>query len=891
LGTCIQSEEAVAFVAARVDAARAAAIEAHLAGCAPCRELVAIEGSTVPTGRDARPEESRTVMADHELSPSRRDAGPSQPGRPQATLARGTTVGRYTILELVGRGGMGEVFAAYDPELDRKIALKFLRGDSERSSASAEVRLLREAKAIAKVSHPHIVAVYDAGTFGARVFVAMEFVEGATLKHWLAERPRTRAEILAVFEKAARGLEAAHAVGLVHRDFKPQNVMVRADGGVRVMDFGLVRQLTGPDDAEREDDVRAASALSDEHDLLLTRTGDLIGTPAYMAPEQLKGERTDARCDQFSFCVALYGALYGARPFEGETLATLQANVLGGRVRPPPAQTDVPSWQRRVLLRGLAPDAGTRFPSMSALLDALLDDPGARRRRRLLIAAGAVAAVGLLVVANRVGSRPRSLCADGPGRLAGIWEAGGADSPRKQAIRDAFARSGKSFAAELKGTTALLDAYVGRWTAMYRDSCEATRVRGEQPEDVRALRESCLDDRLRDLRALTDVYAKADQSVVLNATSAADALPSLETCADVPALQAQSASVDPGARARIDGLRDRLARVEALSGAGQCDAAEAQGRPLLDDLRAARYRPLLAEALFAMGSFADTCGDSDAAIAWCKEAYTNAVAARQDRIAAQAAFLVAYESLNKYQDAKSAADWLDDGRAFAERVGIDDRMKALQLNVEARYQQQIGAMDEAVTTTRQAYELTRRVYGPDHRLSVNGLNDVGLVLADAGHLDEALAAYAEARVVTERVLGRDHPEVGVVASNTCEVLNRLGRHAEAETACARALEIWASTGAAEQFVSFGRTQLGVALLGLGRSREAIAPLELAVRDEGAAHDAPLRRAESGFALARALWSRAGAQERAVAVAKQARANAASDPALAARIGAWLSRSE
>ncbi|HTA20054.1 MAG TPA: serine/threonine-protein kinase, partial [Polyangia bacterium] len=207
-----------------------------------------------------------------------REPGPS-------ALERGATVGRYTILAPVGTGGVGEVFAAYDPELDRKVALKLLRAHGDANDVRAQARLLREAKAMARLSHPNVLAVHDVGAFGARVFVAMEFVDGLSLKDWLAAAARTRAEILSVFTSAARGLAAAHAAGLVHRDFKPGNVMIGLDGSVRVMDFGLARELSDKNAGPTAIDEVRALVAGDLNDTL-TATGELMGTPLYMSPEQ-----------------------------------------------------------------------------------------------------------------------------------------------------------------------------------------------------------------------------------------------------------------------------------------------------------------------------------------------------------------------------------------------------------------------------------------------------------------------------------------------------------------------------------------------------------------------------------------------------------------------------
>jgi serine/threonine protein kinase len=229
-------------------------------------------------------------------------------------LARGTQVGRYVLLDAVGSGGMGVVYAAYDPELDRKVAIKLLRFDRLGSEAGERdrLRLQREAQAIARLSHPNVVHVYDVGTFGDQVFVAMEFVAGRTLRQWAEEEPRPWREVVDRFALAGRGLAAAHAAGLIHRDFKPDNVLLGDDGRVRVVDFGLARPA-GQQPAPEGERTPSGGTLAHP----LTEWGVVVGTPAYMAPEQLRGEASDERSDQLSFCVSLYETLYGERPFPG----------------------------------------------------------------------------------------------------------------------------------------------------------------------------------------------------------------------------------------------------------------------------------------------------------------------------------------------------------------------------------------------------------------------------------------------------------------------------------------------------------------------------------------------------------------------------------------------
>jgi formylglycine-generating enzyme required for sulfatase activity/tRNA A-37 threonylcarbamoyl transferase component Bud32 len=332
-------------------------------------------------------------------------------------LDTGARIGRYVVLEHVGSGAMGVVYSAYDPELDRRIAVKLLKVQTASAGNRAPARLLREAKAMARLAHPNVIAVHDVGLFDDQVFLAMEFLSGGTLKAWLAAKGRSWREVLDVFIAAGHGLAAAHAAGLVHRDFKPDNVLLDKEGRPRVVDFGLARDAVGSADEAGElapADAKAALATlsgttteGGGHLQTLTRTGALTGTPAYMAPEQFLGERADERTDQFSFCVALYEALYGERPFAGDDLISLSFSVTEGQIRPLPKDRGIPMWIRRVIVRGLRPNAAERFPSMAALIGALEDDPAVRRRRRL-IAGGAVGAVVItLLVARQMVLRKR----------------------------------------------------------------------------------------------------------------------------------------------------------------------------------------------------------------------------------------------------------------------------------------------------------------------------------------------------------------------------------------------------------------------------------------------------------------------------------------------------
>ena len=324
-------------------------------------------------------------------------------------LAIGDRLARFEILNRLGVGGMGVVYVAHDPLLDRQVAVKVLRADAhgELRAAELEGRLLREAQAMARLSHPNVVTVHEVGIVDRQIFIVMELNDGGTMRAWLKQEARPVRERIRVFIEAGRGLAAAHAVRLVHRDFKPDNVLLSRDGRVRVVDFGLVRGPTAGDRPSRRPSHDVYAPMS------LTMSGAVIGTPAYMAPEQHRAEVADHRSDQFSFCVALYEALYGRRPFAGETYRELVVNILDGSVLPPPDGAGVPLAVHRVIERGLASAPDDRYPGMTALLDDLAaasaevgaqtnlasaPAPAPRRRRALALALSG----GLVVAAAAV---------------------------------------------------------------------------------------------------------------------------------------------------------------------------------------------------------------------------------------------------------------------------------------------------------------------------------------------------------------------------------------------------------------------------------------------------------------------------------------------------------
>ncbi|MBA3398134.1 MAG: serine/threonine protein kinase, partial [Deltaproteobacteria bacterium] len=302
-------------------------------------------------------------------------------GTTRYEIAPGTVISnRFRIDRVLGAGGMGTVYVATDQTLGREVAIKL------HHAAGGAIRLRREAVAMARLAHPNVVTVFEVGELERHPYVVMEYVTGTTLRAWLAAAPRAVPEILAMMIAAGEGLAAAHEAGLIHRDVKPENVLIGSDGRARVGDFGLARDLDSKDDP--------VPATADWLLSPMTQTGSVLGTPAYMAPEQLAGAEIDARADQFAFCITVWEALWGERPFASTTFEELSRALESGQLRAPPALPRVPLRVRAALERGLSPDPAARFPTMHALLGALREPT--RKRRRLL-------AVGLAAAAMTIG--------------------------------------------------------------------------------------------------------------------------------------------------------------------------------------------------------------------------------------------------------------------------------------------------------------------------------------------------------------------------------------------------------------------------------------------------------------------------------------------------------
>jgi len=702
-------------------------------------------------------------------------------------LEKGTRVGRYVIRDVIGVGGMGAVYSAYDPELNRKVALKVLRtrkkGGGQHISEGRS-RLMREAQAMARLSHPNIVTVFDVGSFEGEIYLAMELVDGTTLTQWLSEKKRTWKDVAKVFSFAGRGLAAAHAAGLVHRDFKPDNVLVGKDGRIRVMDFGLARPAGDPDE---EDDGEISDPAIKERSLLnspLTRKGILVGTPVYMAPEQFLNEPIDARTDQFAFCVALYEALYGVLPFQGDTVEDLAHAIVAARLPALPPKRAIPLVVHRVLRRGMRSEPRDRYPSTDRMLRSL--EWGIHFRPRAA-AAAAVAALAAFVVLVKPFQNASKLCPDNLPELAGVW-----DGARQKAVEAAFAATKAPFAKDTFNSVQLaLGDYARDWAAAKREACLATRVRHEQNEDAFQLRAGCLDRRKRELDELVGLFVNVDADLLQRSVNAASLLSPVRSCEDLAALAVPSSGPEQAEqRAKVTELRAKMASASARRHAGKFKEALAIASEVSAASTKLKFRPLEAEALLLQGRLQDESGDFQGAEQTLLDASVAAEAARLPSLVAEALIDVARVQGNRLGKTAEAKHVGSLAAGAIEGLGNPDELNANLFENMNKVAWSAGDYEESAGYARRCLEIREKLHGKDSYEVARALLQLGTSDNSLGRYEEAHAVYQRSISIFERVLGKTHPEVGAALSNRGSTYSLQGKNAEADAVLLRALSIY-----------------------------------------------------------------------------------------------------
>ncbi len=753
----------------------------------------------VPPGRELKTFEAETLEHD-KLSALGAEAAGWHVDVSAKTTAQPTRIGRFVILGSAGAGAMGEVYAAYDNQLDRKVAIKVVHPTVGPSTLVARERLLREAQTLARVSHPNVVQVYEAGIHEGQVFLVMEFIRGRTLYAWLDAEIQDRANqwrlILDTYVAAGRGLAAAHDAGLVHRDFKPTNVLVGDDGRVRVVDFGLARleEATPPSGSVSTGAEKGEHLAVDDRGRL-TLTGALVGTPAYMSPEQMDGREADRRSDQFSFCVALYEALYGARPFQGAGFHLLRKATAGGPPSEPPRGYRVPLRLWRALNRGLAHDPENRHPSMQSLLQALMEDPAPRRRRWTLIAVSSftgmlLGGVMMLTTQRWASEAP---CEGSEAKLTAIW-----NDEVKAAMKQEFLATNRSYAAGTYERVAkLIDAYGQKWMAAHVEACEATHRHGEQSEEVLDLRMICLTGRLQRFNGLLQVLTrKFDGEGVDEAIHAVLALPDLENCSDITALkQAYPLPANDVERRAIAEAQRLLDGIRTAIDMGQATRVLEQAREARRHADATGFPPVQASAhwlLAAVQELNEQYADAESGL-WA--AARLAAKSRDEQLAANVWIDLINVVGYRQQRIDDALDIVPFAEIAISRAGDDAWLQArLARSMGGLYKSSanFGAAQERY---QRVLDILQRRYGKDSleatvsRLALSasfGLASLSLAQADYAR---AKREYERIRELVEAHYGVDHLYMANVLGPLAETLTKNGEFAQADVLFQQAIAL------------------------------------------------------------------------------------------------------
>lgn len=687
-----------------------------------------------------------------------------------------TTIGRYVLRRVIGKGGMGVVYEAVDPELHRVVALKVLRSDL----GADPRRLLGEAQAMAKLAHPNVVTIHDVGRTPApeeRVFIVMALVQGVSLRHWLAREPRVLADILDAFEQASEGLAAAHAAGLVHRDFKPENVFVANDGRVLVGDFGLAMSL----------DLESETATAE-------------GSLAYMAPEQRRGEKVDARSDQYSFCLALE-----------ESLRSLPA---------------VPRWLAKLVARGTSAEPEARFESMSAITLALrAGRQGARGRKRLALAVlvGAGVVAGGLLWARARDAPDVARCRAREAEMTAIWNA---EIAKKTELAFTGSKSPLASGAWEKTRTTMGD-YVEAWRGAHRRTCEAPR--GRDPAAIAAYdqKASCLGERLEVARAVVANLEHADASMLEQVPAMLQLLPRVAACEDAREIALLAPPPRADKVAEVEATRKKLAKAAATIAGGRY----VEGLALADDaFRSASptgYLPVLAEAYLWVGIAHGRLGharDSEQAL---DQAVSSASAGRVQTIAVRAwvqlMHFVGYEG-KRYDD---GARWADYAKAALESLPGAYELEAERLSWSRAMLLDRKRFDDALVVSREELALTELRFGAAHRLTAAALDGLAGVLAGQCKAKDALDPQQRSCAVLEKEYGSPHPQLALCLGNLAALHANLGDHETAITLKRRALSMFEQVPGHPNHVAMAHRNMVRSLLERGLLVEAKAELDAA----------------------------------------------------------------
>ena len=711
----------------------------------------------------------------------------------QALLARlfdaevaPTQIGRFEVRGRLGAGAMGVVYSAYDAALGRMAAIKVLH-DSNSDHEESRQRLVREAQAMARVRHPNLVAVHEVGIHEDQVFVAMQYVEGTTLTEWLVEHRPSWQEVVDLLTPAARGLAAIHEQGLVHRDFKPDNVLVDARGQVFVADFGLagpVKQTTARRGAASEPDTLLHETL--------TTVGAVMGTPAYMAPEQWEGAPSDARSDQFSFCTVLFEALYGRRPFTGKTLVALAEATAEGAIEEPSGAQRIPPWLRSVVRRGLAPRAADRFEGMAALLTALTAGETQRRRRRW----GMAAAVAVAAVAGTVGyqhmdkAQREAACVAEGDAIDEVWN----DEARAGVTEGLVATQVPYAAAAADNVMPWIDKQADAWRATAAEACVSATVthRWDAPRFDKA--RWCLEDRRLQLSARIEQLTHANAKTVNNAVNLVAGLARIESCVEEISLAGLPEPPAPEVREAAGEVRRERARAMALMASGDYKAGLEAAQALRERAEALGSSYLIAAAYMTEARGLARTGAHEAAKVAAVASLSHAVRSGGWDIAASATTLLTVVTGHLLSDPAEGMLWAEVAGAAIARAGDPlGTREAHRLNELGGLLVMLGKFGEAKEAHQTALELRTAALGPEHLDVGVSHNGLGVAYKGAGDFVAAKEHLERALAISTAALGANHPQVVAMTVNLGGLHRVMGEPERAKTLLLGALSISEAT--------------------------------------------------------------------------------------------------
>ena len=838
---CPDDKAAADFVEGQLVGDALVRLETHLAECSSCLTLIA----------ELRQCRSQTVRKS--LEPKAQQSLDTD----ARWTSEATRIGRFTLRRVVGRGGMAVVFAAHDPQLDREVAIKVVQARSLGiADSTPNKRLLQEAQSLAQLAHPNVVPVYDVHLETAdpngEVYVVMELVEGGTLAQWL-QLPRSQTSIIETFIAAGQGLAAAHDKQIIHRDFKPSNVLLRPDGQVLVSDFGLAGATYSREPAETAGSLTALQPLATS-----TEGTSIVGTPAYMSPEQHRGRTIGTAADQFSFCVALYEALCGHRPFRGKSVAELQANVLGHRLRPMPRS--LPRSVRHVLLRGLRSDPAARYPNMRALLSDLGNAITARKRRRLALMATTMAVVVGCATYVMWPSDASAVCDSTPTAdqiLEQQW------SPARQAnIRARLTASGIPGADDtLREINDTLGRYAVSVAEMSYRSCKATRITGQQAPELFERRKECLRNRRVRVEALLSLLEQPLGGRALRRSRKAmwKAI-SLESCANDGALLAEPivpSEPDPIDSAERDRLEAQLAKVYALDALGDIKGALATATDLTASANAKPHKRILAKALFLRAFYLRSLGQIDEAIPAYRKSARAAASAKHDQFLLKSLVGVSI-ALGENGRPVEALATLEHADVTLTRTGVGPIIKARIHDAKARTLLTLGDYHKALENYRAAAELFT-AHGTD-KMQYMALNNLAHGLRMLRKFGEAERILNKALPLGERAYGKDNSQLLVSLHNLGIVLHRQGKPSQGQPYVVRALELTRSSrGPTHSYFASGLSALSAIESDLGQHKQAVKNARRAV-EIFKQHDNADVTAGGLIGLARALGAHGDVQK-------------------------------